>query len=161
ISNPNFNGNLSYTTTDVFFNLTSVTLGAGTTLNQNQQTVANGINTFFNNGGTVPAGFAGVLGLTGQSPANALTHLSAGNATGMQQTSFLSSSLFLNAMLDPFVEGRGGNFGASPGAAPGSSPLGYAPEQRVSADAASAYAAYLKAPPMIAEQRFAVWGASY
>src|SRR5262249_40229203 len=125
-----------------------------TTLNRNQQAVANGINSALNNGATLSSAFNGVFGLTGQSLANALTQLSGEIATGMQQSSFLSSSLFLNAMLDPFVEGRGGSFGAA-------TRLGYAPERKVGGDAASAFAAYLKAPPMTAEQRFAVWGATY
>src|SRR5205085_2772827 len=61
--------------------------------------------------------------------------------------------LFLNAMLDPFMEGRGNGFGAA---------LPYAAERKPSA-ADSAFAAVLKAPPKVAtiDQRWGVWGAAY
>ena len=51
VSRPNFSANLSYTSTDVFLNLTAA-LGAGGSLSGNQQNVANAIDGFFNGGGT-------------------------------------------------------------------------------------------------------------
>jgi len=147
-----FSATLSYTATDVLLNLTA-TLGSGGSLNQNQQSVAGTINTFFNTGGALPPDFVTVFGLTGASLGKALTQLSGEGATGMQKSSFLAMDLFLNAMLDPFVEGRSG-FGAA---------MGYAPERAINRDAASAFAAFTKAPPKAAtmEERWGVWGASY
>ena len=66
--------------------------------------------------------------------------------------------MFLNAMLDPFVTGRNGGFGAA---------MGYAPEtpSRVAVAARDAFAAYMpvKAPPRVpyVEQRWSVWGSAY
>jgi len=136
----------------VQLNLTGALGGLGG-LSQNQQNVANALNGFFNNGGTLPPAFVSLFGLTGQSLANALTQLSGESATGMQQSSFMSGGMFLNAMLDPFVAGRDGGFGAA-------TPLGYAQERNVNGDAASAFAAYLKAPPRqsVVEER---WGGCF
>ena len=75
-SSSNFSANLSYTPTDVLFNLTAATLGGGTTLTLNQQNVANAINGFFNGGRTLPPGFGTLFGLTGQNLAGALSQLS-------------------------------------------------------------------------------------
>ncbi|PJG50252.1 autotransporter domain-containing protein, partial [Bradyrhizobium forestalis] len=68
-----FTESLSYTTNDVFLNLTA-TLGQlpGAALNGNQQSVAGALNSFFNNGGALPPSFAGVFGLTGGNLSNAL-----------------------------------------------------------------------------------------
>ncbi len=147
----NFVTSLSYTPTDVLLNLTA-SLGLGANLNQNQQNVANTLNTFFNAGNALPPGFVTLFGLTGQPLANALTQLSGEHATGIQRATNLSTGMFLNAMLDPFVMGRVGGFGAG-GA------MGYAPEPR------EAYAADMPlkvAPPAaIYEQRWSVWGAGY
>ena len=86
-------------------------LGTGANLNQNQQNVANTINNFFNNGGALPPGFVTVFGLTGSALTSALTQLSGEHATGLQPAANLSTGMFLNAMLDPFVTGRSGGFG--------------------------------------------------
>jgi hypothetical protein len=61
-----FGESLSYTATDVLLNLTA-TLGAlsGVGLNQNQLSVANALNNFFNNGGALPPNFLALFGLTG------------------------------------------------------------------------------------------------
>jgi outer membrane autotransporter protein len=149
----NFTADLSYTPTDVLLNLVA-SLGIGTNLNQNQQNVANTLNTFFNAGNALPPGFVTLFGLTGQPLATALTQLSGEHATGIQRATNLSTGLFLNAMLDPFVMGRTGGFGAG-------SAMGYAQET----PPREAYAADmpLKAAPPAAiyEQRWSVWGAGY
>jgi outer membrane autotransporter protein len=156
--NSNFFGSLSYGATDVFLNVTAATLGAGTSLNQNQQSIANTINGFVNGGGVLPPGFGTVFGLTGNALSNALTQLSGEVATGIQPASNLSTGMFLNAMIDPFVVGRTGGFGQA---------MGYSPEQpsRVEVAAREAFAADMpvKARPPIAtfEQRWSVWGAAY
>src|SRR5262249_12339636 len=94
----NFTASLSYTATDVILNLTA-TLGALTPLSGpnapsacafsiNQCNVANAINAFFNNGGTLPPAFANIFGLTGVNLGNALSQLSGEAATGAQQAAF-------------------------------------------------------------------------
>jgi YVTN family beta-propeller protein/autotransporter-associated beta strand protein len=165
----NFSASLSYTATDVLLNLTA-NLGASASalgpsalglggLSQNQLNVANALNNFFNNGGTLPPGFVSLFGLTGGNLANALTLLSGEVATGAQQPAFQLMNEFLGIMLDPFVDGRagvGGIYGGVTRFAPDSEPL---PE-----DIALAYAKVLRTPVYKAlpfEQRWSVWGAGY
>jgi len=164
----NFTTSLSYTATDVILNLTA-TLGALTTLGVpnapsacafsiNQCNVANAINAFFNNGGTLPGAFANLFGLTGVNLGNALTLLSGEAATGAQQGAFQLTNQFLGIMLDPFVDGRNSIAGA------GGPTLGFAPErEELPDDIALAYAKLLKAPPKPAsfDERWSVWGAGY
>jgi uncharacterized protein with beta-barrel porin domain len=159
VSLPNFSTTLSYTPTDVLLNLTAATLGAGTSLNQNQQNIAGAINNFFNSGGALPPSFASVFGLTGGNLANALSQLSGEVATGAQQGAFQLMTQFLGVMLDPFVDGRGG-VGSGPA-------LGFAREREaLSEDVALAYAKAMKAPaykaaPVTFEQRWTAWAAAY
>jgi T5SS/PEP-CTERM-associated repeat protein/autotransporter-associated beta strand protein len=85
---PNLAASLSYSTTDVFLNVTTAQLGRSTTLNTNQQNAAGAINNFFNGGGTLPPAFVTLFGLTGNSLGNALTQASGELATGSQQATF-------------------------------------------------------------------------
>jgi outer membrane autotransporter protein len=146
-----FDASLSYVGNNVLLNLVAqLGMLPSDNLNRNQQNVATALNDFFNSGGTLPPGFVTVFGLTGPTLGNALTQLSGEHATGIQQASNLSTGMFLNAMLDPFVAGRSGGFGAA---------MAYAP------DAREAYAADMpvKAPPLgpSFEQRWSVWGSAY
>jgi uncharacterized protein with beta-barrel porin domain len=158
-----FTASLGYTATDAILNLTATLgrrpsdLGIGG-LSINQTNVAEALNAFFNNGGTLPSGFVSIFGLTGDNLANALTLLSGEAATGAQQASFQLTNQFLGIMLDPFVDGRSSVAGAAGPA------LGFAPEREdLPQDIALAYAKLLKAPPKPAtfEQRWSVWGAGY
>jgi autotransporter-associated beta strand protein len=163
-----FTANLSYTNSDVILNLTATlgqpsgpggpnALGTGG-LSINQLNVANSLNTFFNNGGTLPPAFVTIFGLTGGNLANALSQLSGEAATGAQRVGFQLTDQFLNLMLDPFVDGRTGMGGVDRPA------LGFAPEREaLPEDIALAYAKVLKAPPKppTFEQRWTVWGAGY
>ena len=136
---PNISTSLSYTSTDVLLNLTAVNLGGGTSLNGNQQSVANAVNGFFNSGGTLPPNFGPLLGLTGSALSNALTQLSGEAATGAQRGAFQLTSQFLDTMLDPFVFGSGG---IGRGQA-----LGFAAEREaLPQDVTLAYAKAVKAP---------------
>jgi autotransporter-associated beta strand protein len=164
----NFTASLSYTATDVILNLTA-TLGALTTLGVpnapgacafsiNQCNVANAINAFFNNGGTLPPAFVNIFGLTGVNLGNALSQLSGEAATGAQQAAFQLTNQFLGIMLDPFVDGRSGVAGT------GGPALGFAPgREALPDDIALAYAKLLKAPPKPAsfDERWTLWGAGY
>jgi len=152
-----FAASLSYSGTDVFLDLAAI-LGVSnsTVLNQNQQNVANALNGFFNNGGTLTPGFLNVFGLSGASLQNALTQLSGEDATGSQKGAFQFMSEYLGLMLDPFVAGRGGS--AAGGATP------FAPEQQASfpPDIALAYDAILKAPPKQSfEQHWTAWSTGF
>jgi len=156
-----FTASLVYTPTDVYLDLAS-NIGQVPTnnLNINQQNVANALNNYFNSGGALPPNFVPVYGLTGANLADALTRLSGEAATGAAQGAFLLMDQFLELMLDPFVDGRGGgNFQAGGGAA-----YGFAPEQQASfpPDVALAYDAVLKAPPAAAfDRRWTTWGAAF
>jgi uncharacterized protein with beta-barrel porin domain len=156
VSAPNYQASLSYTPTDVFLNLTPV-LGAGTTLNQNQQAVATTINTYFNTVGTLPPGLANLFILTGSNLGNALTQLDGEDATGAQQGAFDLMNGFLGLMLDPFVNGRSGS-STSGGA------LGFAPDRQATLppDIALAYTSVLKAPPPASfARRWSAWAAGF
>ncbi|UPK27715.1 autotransporter outer membrane beta-barrel domain-containing protein [Bradyrhizobium sp. 195] len=155
-----FKASLGYAGNDVILNLIGQLGASG--LNQNQQNVANGLNTYFNNGGALPPGFVSIYGLTGGNLANALSQLSGEAATGAQQSAFRFMGQFLGLMLDPFVDGRGGADGASNLA------LGLAPDRdALPEDIALAYAKVMKAPAYKAspppgfEQRWTAWGAGF
>jgi fibronectin-binding autotransporter adhesin len=151
---PNFNASLSYTNGNVLLNL-SANLGSGTSLNGNQQNAATSIGNFFNNGGTLPANFLTVFGLSGGNLQNALSQLSGEAATGGERGAFQMMTQFLGLMPDSSVDGRSGNGGGA---------IGFAPEQAVSfpPDITLAYARVLKAPPKPTfDQRWSAWGSSY
>ncbi len=155
----NFNATLSYTGTDVFLNVTGAALGAGSVLNQNQQSVADGISKSFNSAGSLPPGFASLFNLTGPALAVPLTQLDGEAATGAERAVFQLTNEFLELMLDPFVNGRGDSSGSA-----GAPALGFAPDQQASQtpDVALAFASVLtKAPPQDPEQRWTAWGAAY
>jgi len=128
-------------------------------LSQNQQSAANGINNFFNNGGMLPPGFVSLFSLTGNNLTNALDQLSDEAATGAQKVAFQLTDQFLNLMLDPFVDGRSGVGGADHPA------LGFAPERgTMPPEIALAYASVFKeprAPVPVYEPRWTMWGAGY
>jgi outer membrane autotransporter protein len=151
----NFNTSLSYTATDVLLNLTGASLGAGTSLSRNQQNVADAINSFFNNGGTLPSGFVTLFGLSGGDLANALSQLSGEAATGGQQAAFQLMSEFLGLMFGPDADGSGGGFASAFAA---EQPAGFP------ADVANAYAAVLKAPASKAPnfaRRWRAWATGF
>jgi uncharacterized protein with beta-barrel porin domain len=152
-----FGTSLSYTTTDVFLNLTPGLSIAG--LNRNQQSVANAINTFFNNGGALPPALVTLFGLSGASLGNALTQASGELGTGSQQTTFDAMNQFMGLLTDPFMN-RSGGAPSPPGAS------GYAEEGDASAYAAAprktdAFAMFTKAPPAPFVQRWSVWTAGF
>jgi outer membrane autotransporter protein len=163
LSNPNYGGSLSYTTTDVFLNLTAALGGIGSGLNINQQNVANALNTFFNNGGVLPPGFSTIFGLTGPQLSQALSQLDGEDTTGAQKSAFQLMSDFLNLMLDP--SSGGGGFGGGGGSGSGGA-TGFAPEQDATlpSEIVSAYNAMLtKAPPkpQTFDQRWTAWGSAF
>jgi uncharacterized protein with beta-barrel porin domain len=160
-----FTDSLSYTSTDVLLNLKAAlgqpppgSSSSSSGLNINQQNVANGLNNFFNGGGTLTPNFVPIFGLTGSNLANALTQLDGEAGTGAERGAFQLMTEFLGLMLDPFVYGRGGF-------ASGGQPLGFAPDQQASfpPDIALAYAGVFKAPPQppTFAQRWTAWGSAF
>ena len=152
-----FTDSLSYSGTDVFLDLVpTMPLNGFTT---NERNVANALNNYFNSGGTLPANFVPVFGLTGGALASTLMQLDGEVATGSEVPAFQLMDEFLNLMLDPFVDGRLGNGAYGSGAA-----MGFAPDAQtiLPPDVALAYAGVLKAPPAAPfQQRWTAWGASY
>jgi uncharacterized protein with beta-barrel porin domain len=152
---PGFAGTLTYLPTEVLLNLTAQ-LGAGGGLNVNQQNVANGINAAFNNGGTLPASFFPLFGLTGSNLGNALTQLDGELNSDAERGAFQLMNQFLDLMLDPYVDGRTNGSGGGG--------LGFAPDQQATfpSDIALAYDAILKAPPKPTfDQRWSTWGSAF
>jgi uncharacterized protein with beta-barrel porin domain len=156
-----FTPSLSYSADDVFLNVAAM-LATGTPLNQNQQTVANAIDSYFNNGGALPAGFIDLFNLHGAPLANALTQIDGEDTTGAHKSAFQLMQDFLNLLLDPSADGQGG--GGS-----GSQVSQFAPEQDSSLppDIALAYAHALRqkpppsAQPEDFEQRWSAWASGF
>ncbi len=161
----NFTESLSYTADDVFLNINAA-LGAGTPLDQSQQNVANALNTFFNTGPTLPAGFANLFNLSGTQLGAALTRLDGEDATGAQTGAF--------TLMNEFLELMAGNAGGA--GAGGNGGLGFAPDQQTELppDIALAYDSILKAPPPSHpspasggglgwgfDNRWSVWGSGF
>ena len=122
-------------------------------MNGNQSNVANALNNFFNSGGTLTSNFLNVFGLTGGSLANALSQLSGEAATGAEHAAYQLTSEFLQLMLDPNVDGRGGGTAM---------PLAAERLADFPPDVALAYASVFKAPPKpTADPRWSVWAAGF
>jgi fibronectin-binding autotransporter adhesin len=161
LGEPGFSGSLSYTTNDVLLNL-NAQLGIGGGLSGNQQTVANAINSFFNSGGTLPAGLVNLFSLSGAGLNNALSQLDGEDATGAQKSAFQLMQDFLNLLSDP--SGGGGS-----GAGSGNGASGFADANQVGLppDVALAYARALHqkpqadAQPQSFDQRWSAWGSGY
>jgi fibronectin-binding autotransporter adhesin len=152
---PGFTGTLSYGQNDAFLTLVS-SLGAGGGLNGNQQAIASSINSFFNNGGKLPAQFFPLFAATGSGLTSALSQLDGEAATGSERAGFQMMDEFLGLMLDPFVDGRSG--------APGGGATNFAPGQEANLppDIALAYASVFKAPPpQTFQQRWTIWGSAF
>ena len=123
--------------------------------NTNQKGLAAAIDNAQLGGGSLPAAFNALFGLSGGNLQTALTQISGETATGAQQTTFDAMGLFMGLLTDPFMNRGGGFSGAA-------SPLGYADE--ASAYAATkrtdAFAMFTKAPQTY-EPRWSVWAAGF
>ena len=140
---------LSYDAHDVYLNLTAP-FSSYTGLSDNQQRVANALTNAFNSPNGIPAAFFALS-------RNGLTQIDGEAAAGGERSAFQMTSEFLNAMLDPFVDGRGSNTAGGPA-------LGFAPEERARLpdDVARAYASVLgEAQPASFQQRWSEWGSAY
>jgi len=154
-----FNARLDYTGNGVSLNLSAVLPTTG--LSGNQPNVAVTLNNFFNGGGALPPAFLPVFGLTGGSLGNAFAQLSGEAASGGQQSAFQLGGQFLNLMLDPFADGRGGVGGASGpaiGFAAARAPL---PDEIALAFAKAMKAPVAEASPPGFAQRWSAWGGGF
>jgi autotransporter-associated beta strand protein len=148
----NFHTTLSYDTHDAYLNL-ALNFGIPGGLNGNQQNVGNALTSFFNATGGIPLVFGALT------PA-ALTQASGEIATGSQQTTFDAMNMFMGAMTDPFIDGRGDPVPA--GSSAGASAYA-APDNPRSGAARDANAMFTKAPVMADPfaPRWSVWSAGY
>jgi uncharacterized protein with beta-barrel porin domain len=73
----------------------------------NQRSVANAIDTFVGNGGTLPLGFLNLFNLSPSDLANALTQLSGEAGTGIAQAGTQAMNSFLSLVTNPFADNRG------------------------------------------------------
>jgi autotransporter-associated beta strand protein len=146
---------LSYTSTDVLLSFSpNLTPFAGTTVNQ--RSVAAGLQSGLT--GRDPGAFTGLFALSQSAIPSALTQLTGELGTGLAHASLLDMEQFLQLMLDPFVDGRGG--GATGPA------LGFSPDHRADNDALNQLLAFdrmaTKAPKLDAyAPRWTVWGGAY
>jgi uncharacterized protein with beta-barrel porin domain len=136
-------------------------------LNKNQTAVGNALNGTAQTSGLGGPVFSALLNTTSiPGYGAALTQLSGESATGSQQTTFDAMNMFMGAMTDPFIAGRGGPVSA------GGAPNAYASEGNASAytsdgrkrtDAArDAYAMFTKAPlANTYDPRWSVWAAGF
>lgn len=156
-----FAHSLAYDASNVYLVL-DMALAQYTGLNRNQQAVASAISGYFNANGSILADFGAL------SPAG-LTLVSGETGTGSVQAGLLVSDRFVEIITDPFVAGRGGDFGSDPAAA---DPAAFVAEpagrgDRLSSDAAyaallgkqSAHSADIVAQAFLA--RWKGWGAAY
>ena len=164
VSSPNYVAMLSYNPNNVFLDVRAA-LGNSSSLNLNQQAVANTINSFANTGGVLPAGFVNLFSLAGAGLANALTQISGETATGTQQTTFNAMDQFIGLMTDPFTGGRsGGRQGGLLSSFAEEAPATSSTRNGRNAAEREAYAkVLLKAAPLatIPERRWSVWGSGY
>jgi T5SS/PEP-CTERM-associated repeat protein/autotransporter-associated beta strand protein len=144
----NINAALSYDANNAYLDLTLSYTPAGGSLNTNQQSVSNALTNYFNTTGGIPAVF------TNLSP-NDLSQISGQPAATMPLSLMSDINLFIHT-----VSQRGlSDFRADAGG----SAIGYAPQSRVSREAAEAFAALpVKAGAASSfAERWSVWAAAY
>jgi uncharacterized protein with beta-barrel porin domain len=151
-----FTSALSYDGNDAFLNLAlimSTPSAMTSSLNVNQQNVANALANSFNVVGGIPTLFGGLT------PAG-LTQVSGETTTGSQQTTFNAMTQFMGVMTDPFIAGRGDAVSAGTGATGyAEEPLAYAGKRNPN-DALGAI--YTKAQPApLFSPTWSVWAAGF
>ena len=137
----NFADTLGYDATHVFLNLAMFVPPSANTVNE--QNVANALVNSFNTNGGIPGVFGGLT------PAG-LTQLSGELGASFAPAAFQAGNLFLNLMLDPFVDGRPEG-SLSP-------PMAYASEPLA---ATNAFAAADRRPAASLERRYGIWGSAF
>jgi len=118
---------------------------------------AGAVDSFTNNGGTLPTNFQNLFNLSPSQLQAALIQLDGEASTDAEKGAFELMNQFMGLMLDPFVAGRMGSVNGTS--------IGFAPEQQASfaPEIAQAYASVFKAPPMAAPptQQWTAWGSGF
>lgn len=160
VSAPGFTASLSYSATDVTLTIS----GGFSTVSQNHTALVAAHDSYLYSGGTRPARFDAVLGLSGNNLTDALTQISGETPTGTQQASFNAMTQFLGLLSDPTIEGRGSAAVPVPGFAEEDTRNAYAATGRKrSGSERDAYGMMAKAAPRAPafEARWSVWGAGF
>jgi len=122
--------------------------------------VGNVLANFFNSNGVIPAAFAGLT-------PSGLSQVAGEAATGSQQTTFQAMTQFITALLDPFIDGRGGSStqptAASPYAEEGANAYASTGKARGKSERDAYAAVYRKAPFLdtVYDPRWSVWVAGF
>jgi outer membrane autotransporter protein len=147
---------LTYDTNNVYLVLEpgAIQLPAGT--GANQASVAGGINNAVLGGATPPAGFDTLLNMSGSQLTRALNQVSGQPANGAASSGTQMTTSFLGLLLNPNSGAVGGNtFGGA---------RSFAPEARLTPEAAAAYAAVTpkdSRTAVFAQSPWSVWGQVY
>jgi outer membrane autotransporter protein len=126
--------------------------------NNSQRAVANALDTFTINGGTLPLGFVNLFNLSPSQLADAFAQLQGEAGTGAAQAGTQAMNSFLSLLTNPFENNR-------PFAPAETRPqmpvkaLGYGPESPQS-PARSAFAS-LDGAPFVGGRRWGIWAAAY
>ena len=131
--------------------------------NNSERAVANAIDTFVANGGTLPAGFANLLSFLSPSQlANAFAQLQGEAGTGAAQAGTQAMNSFLSLVTNPFENNRPFAPAETRPLMPVKAPikaLGYGPESPQSP--ANAAFASLDGAPFVGGRRWGIWAAAY
>ena len=129
--------------------------------NISERAVANAIDTFVANGGTLPAGFANLLSFLSPSQlAEAFAQLQGEAGTGAAQAGTQAMNSFLSLVTNPFENNRPFAPAETRPLMPVKAPikaLGYAPESPQS----PASSAFASVDPFVGGRRWSIWGAVY
>ena len=156
---------LSYDANDVNLSLLTpayaITLALPPNAPANAQNVGHRINDFIRGGGTLPAGFQNLAGLSGAGLNNAVNQLGGQSQGSAAPVGFSAGTMFLNLMLNPYIEGRGGPSGSGFGGSGFGPAMAYAPEPAAS-PAASAFSALALGPPRTTfSPQLSFWATGY
>ncbi|MEH2483854.1 autotransporter-associated beta strand protein [Nitrobacteraceae bacterium AZCC 2146] len=158
-----YTASLSYSLTDV--TLTAVGgFSSDLTLSRNHAALVTAHDSYFYNGGALPARFDAVLALSGSNLTNALTQISGETTTGGHQASLNAATQFVGAMSDPTIAGRGRDgTSAIAYAEQGDAISSYAAREKRSGAARDAFAMITKAAPTVPAFRpfWNVWASGF
>jgi uncharacterized protein with beta-barrel porin domain len=153
---------LSYDSNDVYLSMPSyvITLVAPANAPANAQNVTNAINQFILAGGTVPAGLQNLANLSGNALDNALNQLAGQPGGAFVSNGFNANTMFMNMVMNPFIDGRGGfGFGPSFASIDNGPALAYA-DDPIAASANRAFQA-LAPPRPLAQPQLNFWSGAY
>ncbi|WP_299812220.1 autotransporter domain-containing protein [Tardiphaga sp.] len=158
-----YTASLSYSLTDV--TLTAVGgFASDLALSRNHAALVTAHDSYFYNGGALPARFDAVSALSGSQLTGALTQISGETPTATQQASLNAATQFVGAMSDPTLAGRGGAASSAiPYTEEGDATSSYAARENRSGAARDAFAMITKAVPTVPAFRpfWNVWATGF